>query len=196
MKIRNILVLVSLCLSSGCGSFYGHLFGPPNGVYSGVRADTFLTFQGTPRHPLFIIDYPFSAVADTLLLPVDLWPEPPKWPPAVDPLKGWKSWSSYDEDAHAAVYGYHGTILVQRAQPAKHAPLDKGIKDDYQNYLGKDEPGYYTMEVLFFEDGTGQHAVRVQTYTRDNDSYYYIFIYGKSNVRVKVMKYYYGHYSC
>src|SRR5471030_1551919 len=89
-----------------------------------------------------------------------------KWPPAVDPLKGWNSWSSYDEESHPASYGYHGTILVQKAQPATHSPLDKTIKDDYQNYLGKDEPGYYTMEVLFYEDGTGQRTVRVQTYTK------------------------------
>jgi hypothetical protein len=119
-----------------------------------------------------------------------------KWPPAADPLKGWNSWSSDDEESHRASYGYRGTIPVQRAQAARHTPLDKAIKDDYQSYLGKDEPGYYTREVLFYEDGTGQHAIRVQIYTRDRDSFYYIFIYGKSNVRLKVMKYYHGHNSC
>jgi len=119
-----------------------------------------------------------------------------KWPPAVDPLTGWKSWSPYEEESHPAIYGYHETILVQKAQPATHTPLAKAIKDDYQNYLGKDEPGYYTMEVSYFEDATGQHAVRVQTYTRDRDSFFYVFIYDKSNVRVQVLKYYYGHYSC
>src|SRR5258706_11532815 len=112
-----------------------------------------------------------------------------KSPPTVVPLTGWKSWNSYDEESHPEIYGYHGTILVQKAEPAAHTPLTKAIKDDYQNYLGKDEPGYYTMEVLFFEDGTGQHAVRVQTYTRDRDSFYYVFIYDKSNSRVKVLKY-------
>lgn len=113
-----------------------------------------------------------------------------KWPPAVDPLKGWNSWSSDDEESHPSMFFGHS------AQPAKHTPLNKGIRDDYQNYLGKDEPNYYTMELSYYEDGTGQHAVRVQTYTMDRDSYVFIFIYDKSNVRVKVKKYYYGHYSC
>lgn len=192
----STLTLVCLSLCSGCGSIVSHSSGS-SGAYSGVRADGELALGVTP---LFIVDYPFSAVADTLLLPVDLWrgPGPPKWPPAVDPLNGWNSWSPYDEESHEAIYGngHRGKMLIQRAQPATHPALAKEIKDDYQNYLGKDEPGYYTMEVLYYEDGTGQHAVRVQTYTNGNDSYYYIFIYDKSNVRVKVMKYYYGHYSC
>src|ERR1700759_1919741 len=84
-----------------------------------------------------------------------------KWPPTVDPLKDWSSWNSIDEETHRTT----------------HTPIAKEITDDYQTYLGKDEPGYGAMEVLFYEDGTGQHAVRVQTYTRDRDSYYYIFIY-------------------
>src|SRR5580693_9117734 len=80
-----ISFVFSLLLCSGCGSFYGRMYGPPIGVYSGVRADTWIVFQGQPKHPLFAIDYPFSAVVDTLLLPVDLWPEsPPR-----EPLKGW-----------------------------------------------------------------------------------------------------------
>src|SRR6266480_3621252 len=85
-----------------------------------------------------------------------------KWPPAVDPLKGWNSWREYDEESHPEIYGYHGTILVQQAQPAKHSSLDKVIKDDYQNYLQKHEPGYFSVEgAKFYEDGTGQHAVKI-----------------------------------
>jgi hypothetical protein len=120
----------------------------------------------------------------------------PRWPPAVDPLKGWKSWRPYDEESNPPIYADKGRSVVQRALPATHTPLDKAIKDDYEQYLEKDEPRYYAMEILFFEDGTGQHAVRVQTFTRDRDSYYYIFIYDESNARVEVLKYYYGHLSC
>ena len=116
-----------------------------------------------------------------------------KWPPAVDPLKGWNSWCEYDEESHPAIYGYHGTILVQRAQPAKHSPLDKTMKDDYQNYLKKH--GGIPIEIpSFYEDGTGQHAVKVQIETMDRDSIVYIFMYDKSNMRAKVLKFYYGHF--
>jgi len=118
-----------------------------------------------------------------------------KWPPAVDPLKGWNSWTTYDEESHPASYGYHGTILVQRAQPATHFPLDKAIKDDYQNYL-HNHPSNPIEIPLFYEDGTGQHAVKVEVETYDRDEIVYIFIYDKSNTRTKLMKFYVGHTSC
>ena len=119
-----------------------------------------------------------------------------KWPPSVDPLKGWNSWCEYDEESHPASYGYHGTILVQRAQPAKHSPLDKVIKDDYQNYLQKHEPGYFSVEgAIFYEDGTGQHAVKIEV-GRGGRYKVYIFIYDKSNVRTKIIKYPQGGYAC
>jgi hypothetical protein len=118
-----------------------------------------------------------------------------KWPPAVDPLKGWNSWCQYDEESHPAIYGFHETILVNQAQPAKHSPLDKAIKDDYQNYLKKH--GCIPIEIpSFYEDGTGQHAVKVQIETMDRDLIVYIFIYDKSNTRTKLMKFFYGHTSC
>src|SRR5260221_8037489 len=118
-----------------------------------------------------------------------------KWPPKEDPLKGWNSWTSYDEESHPASYGYHGTILVQKAQPSTHSALDKVIKDDYQNYLKKHEC-IPTDISLFYEDGTGQHAVKVRIEDINSDHFYYVFIYDKSNVRVKLMKFYWGHMSC
>ena len=118
-----------------------------------------------------------------------------KWPPAVDPLKGWNSWCEYDEESHPASYGFHGTILVERARPATHSPLDKAIKDDYQNYIKKHQSIPVDIP-LFYEDGTGQHAVKVETEDNNDDVIFYIFIYDKSNIRIKLMKYYFGHMSC
>ncbi|MGA2280588.1 MAG: hypothetical protein ABSG80_09825 [Verrucomicrobiota bacterium] len=116
-----------------------------------------------------------------------------KWPPAVDPLKGWNSWCEYDEESHPASYGFHGTILVERARPATHSALDKAIKDNYQNYLQKHEPGYFSELPSFYEDGTGQHAVEIRI-GRDDEYTVYIFKYDKSNVRIKVMKFSDGGY--
>ena len=119
-----------------------------------------------------------------------------KWPPAVDPLKGWNSWVEYGEESHPAMYGYHGTILVQRAQPARHSPLDKAIKDDFQGYLQKHEPGYFSVEgASFYEDGTGQHAVKMDV-GRNGSYTIYIFMYDKHNARIRIMRFADGGYAC
>jgi hypothetical protein len=124
-----------------------------------------------------------------------------QWPPAVDPLKGWKSWSEWDETSHPDVYGPHGRYLLQPGQRAKHSPLDKAIKDDYKNYLQKHEPFYFVNGPAFsdgptfYEDGTGQHAVRIEV--GSNGSYtVYIFIYDDHNVRKKIMRFADGGYAC
>jgi hypothetical protein len=119
-----------------------------------------------------------------------------KWPPAVDPLKGWNCWGEYDEESHPAMYGYHGTILVQRAQPAKHSPLDQAIKDDYQNYIKTHERWPFPLGTTYYEDGTGQHAAKVQICNYDHEVLFYILIYDKSNTRTKVLKFFYCRNSC
>ena len=70
--------------------------------------------------------------------------------------------------------------------------IDKAIKEDYQNYLKTN--GCIPLEgPSFFKDGTGQHAVQIQVETMDSDLIVYIFIYDKSNNRMKIKKYYNGH---
>jgi hypothetical protein len=117
------------------------------------------------------------------------------WPPAVDPLKGWNSWSPLEEESHPAISGSQGTRLINSPRAAKHSPLDRAINDDYQNYLQKH--GCIPIEIpTFYENGTGQHAIKVQIETLDRDLIVYIFIYDQSNTRTKVMKFFYGHTSC
>jgi hypothetical protein len=119
-----------------------------------------------------------------------------KWSPAADPLKGWNSWTEYGEASHPAVYGGRETTLVQRPQPAKHFPLNKTIKDDYQNYLHKHEPGYFSVTgAAFYEDGTGQHAVKIEV-GRNGSYTVYIFMYDNHNVRTKIMRFANGGYAC
>ena len=166
-KASVILTIIVLAFCSGCGTVSTGFERNPYPVYGGVRQDAHI-IGGGGAGPIFIIDVPFSFAADTLLLPLGLY-DLTLLPPAVDPLKDWKSISS---------------------QP------DNAITVDYQNYLQKHQPGYFVMDgVSFYEDGTGQHAVKI---TVGREGYYtvYIFIYDKSNVRTKIIRWANGGYAC
>ena len=47
--------------------------------------------------------------------------------------------------------------------------------------------------ITYWEDGTGQHAVILQT-PHDGQCWYYALIYGQDNRRIKVLKYSTGTY--
>jgi uncharacterized protein YceK len=73
-KIAPIALLVA---ASGCGTIYQHQ-NNNTGPYSGVRFDA-LAIGGSGDTGLAVVgglDFPFSAVADTLLLPYDLTHSP------------------------------------------------------------------------------------------------------------------------
>ena len=92
MNMRNIiaiLALLSLVFCAGCGTVLTHggdpgAGGPRSGVYRGIRWDGMMvaTFEhdlfspgskGSGGMPdIFLLDFPFSAIADTVLLPYDL----------------------------------------------------------------------------------------------------------------------------
>jgi hypothetical protein len=75
---------------------------------------------------------------------------------------------------------------------------DQVIVDDYQNYiqgLSPEEKKYLgPYPASFFEDGTGQHAVRIEVDIGGKDAWYHILFYDKDNKRIKVIKYFYGRY--
>ena len=54
---------------------------------------------------------------------------------------------------------------------------------------------YFDSGPTYFEDGTGQHGVELQV-GRNGFYKIYIFIYDKSNKRIKVIKYADGGYGC
>ncbi len=61
--------------SSGCSSIMSHT-GPDQGYYPGTRANNQILGDSSTRWPiktLAVVDYPFSAVMDTLLLPWDYY---------------------------------------------------------------------------------------------------------------------------
>src|SRR5580698_11606395 len=87
--------------------------------------------------------------------------------PTPDPLTGWK-----------ILGGNH------------YDKIDKSIVDDYQDYIRKlpAEESYYAKgsAVWFFEDGTGQHAVKIEIPLNGAYSEHVLF-YDKNNIRTKVI---------
>jgi hypothetical protein len=74
--------------------------------------------------------------------------------------------------------------------------VDAGISDDYRDYiqhLSATEREYMGPRE-FFENGTGQHAVRLESDINGNEAWYHILVYDKDNKRIKVIKYYKGRY--
>src|SRR6516164_5998088 len=94
-----------------------------------------------------------------------------------DPVKGWKS--------------YYANLQP----PNEHHPgepyyqIDHAVIDDYQGFVEKLKKKYPTLdvaEVYFYEDGTGQHAVRLLIETGLREYVEYYLMYDKSNVRTRV----------
>ena len=73
---------------------------------------------------------------------------------------------------------------------------NKAITDDYKGYIQKLSPEEkrYVGVYGFYEDGTGQHAVKIETDIDGKDCWYHILFYDKDNKRVKVVKYFNGRY--
>jgi hypothetical protein len=68
---------------------------------------------------------------------------------------------------------------------------DQAIEKDFQDYLHTlpaNESGYYQGPIFFYEDGTGEHAFRVET-NPNNERWYHVLIYDKENKRIRLIKY-------
>ena len=87
-----------------------------------------------------------------------------------NPLQGWKG--------------------GQRA--TRGCPFDKAICDDYRRYISNLSPGERSgvadVEIQFYEDGRGQHAVTIMV-THNNRNRVHVLIYDANNKRIKVKKY-------
>ncbi len=53
---------------------------------------------------------------------------------------------------------------------------------------------YWIVDMRFYEDGTGQHAVSFQI-THDGTRWGYVLIYDKNNKQVKAVRYVQGYYT-
>jgi hypothetical protein len=75
--------------------------------------------------------------------------------------------------------------------------ISQAIRDDYRGYIQEELiPKHYFIDendIWLYEDGTGQHAVRIDIPI--NGTYWeHVLIYDKNNKRIKVMKYIGGSY--
>lgn len=71
--IAGVVACLSLVSASGCSSMMAHT-GPNLGYYPGTRASAAVLTDNSSSwvmRPMAAIDLPFSAILDTLLLPVD-----------------------------------------------------------------------------------------------------------------------------
>jgi hypothetical protein len=89
--------------------------------------------------------------------------------------------------------GFHWSSLV-------NLDNNKTITDDYKSYIQDQKlpPGSgseYVAGILYFEDGTGQHAVQI-TISLNHAVWEHVLIYDKSDKRIKAIKYAAGHVSC
>jgi hypothetical protein len=109
---------------------------------------------------------------------------------ANDPLKCWKQL---------------GSISWNLPPPGeRQPPLPQAITDDYKDFIAKLPPhprfknrseSYFIVDVSFFKDGTGQHAVQISI-PMDGTWWKYVLIYDKNNKRTQTIKYDSGHYAC
>ena len=80
---------------------------------------------------------------------------------------------------------------------ADEANMDKNkvITDDYKDYIQKLSPEErkYLGTIFYFEDGTGQHAVKIEI-GLNGTWREHVLIYDKDNKRIKTIKYSDGGY--
>ncbi|SRR6266705_1032297 len=91
-RTRFLLLILAVSTSCGCGTIGTRMFDDPaksgdyhgSKIYSGVRGDIQAvgdmlspnyTKEARGLWPLFLLDLPFSFIADTLLLPITIYEE-------------------------------------------------------------------------------------------------------------------------
>jgi hypothetical protein len=74
--------------------------------------------------------------------------------------------------------------------------LDQAIVSDYQEYIQKLRSKNYFIDennIWFYEDATGQHAIRISI-PLNGTEWEYLLIYDKDGKRIKIIKYISGYY--
>jgi uncharacterized protein YceK len=174
IKVCNVLALAVLVFCPGCMAVLGRGMcnrAGPQDAYRGVRTDVALIAKGDV---VFILDLPFSAVCDTLLLPSDLTgPRPPR----PHPLEGWLLRVRLDE------------LRMPLKRSLRYKP-DPAILEDLQKYISsrKFPNAPSDTDITFWEDiMTRRHAVRIVV-SDGGKQIHHILIYDTSNRRTKTIK--------
>jgi hypothetical protein len=106
-------------------------------------------------------------------------------------VKGWKSHDGDFDPANIQNFKLPGNNHFYYP-PDQIYHFDQSIIDDYTAYAHSVWPkgqDFFISHIDYYEDGTGQHAVRIELEIGPGRKYveYYLF-YGKDNKRTKVMK--------
>jgi len=108
------------------------------------------------------------------------------------PVFVWAVGCAYHNPTPDPMAGFHFSSL-------NNLDSNKVITDDYKDYIQQQklspEKGKYVAYIEYFEDGTGQHAVKV-TISLNHTVWEHFLIYDKDGKRIRTIKYSSGHVSC
>lgn len=106
-----------------------------------------------------------------------------------DPVKGWKShYANLDPPNRTNYHNYPNTWYYS---PDQIYQIDQSIINDHKNFvetLKKKYPTLWVAEVYYYEDGTGQHTVKLVIEIGPEEFAEYYLMYDKTNVRTKVIR--------
>ncbi len=115
----------------------------------------------------------------------------------VDPINGWKyvdkiEFECREMDAVIAELPAYKAITDDVQRYVNQLPVHKGGSSD-----GSDDrrETLWISFITLYEDGTGQHAVKIEIPV-DGTYQNYVIIYDRNNTRIKAMKFASGHYMC
>jgi hypothetical protein len=109
---------------------------------------------------------------------------------APNPVREWKPVAELPDvpsQRNKRPPGYNTSTYL----PGQLYHVDQAILDDYPNFieeLKRKYPIVYLDYVHFYEDGTGQHAVKISVLTGSRQYTEFYLMYDKANVRSKVIK--------
>jgi len=188
--------LTSMILCSGCGSVVSRINSPnANPVYIGTRSDFHSVANNHGMNSeiwhraIWVLDVPFSVVADTLWLPFDLY-DLSEQRPTVDPLLGWTPVpapaAAPGDNVHTAKIPFNAKITEAVDAFIKK----KAFKFGPQSSVALKKSNH-VESMRFYEDDTGRHAVEMAIPLDNNASVVetYILIFNQADVLKKVIKY-------
>ena len=188
-SLVSIILVISAVFCSGCSTIGGHMFYPNlNPIYGGTREDCYeivhKDYKDEPvmTHVVCAIDLPFSFVLDTIILPIDIY----TWTDSlssVDALKDWKS------------IGRYPFQVITSSSYSTNLPFSNTVANDVQHFIkehnfkyGPGSPWFGVPDaIVFYEDGTGRHAVRMRIPLdmRGDTVVVYTLIYDRNDVRTE-----------
>jgi hypothetical protein len=96
---------------------------------------------------------------------------------APNPVKGWRA--------------HYANVDPPNRTNYRNYQIDRSIIDDYKNFVATLKKRYamvWVAEIYYYEDGTGQHAVKLAIKTGPRRYNEFYLMYDRANARTKVIK--------